>query len=232
MEEDYSHLKREIDYLNINFFGLLSHFGLSEDLDTMLKALEGGKRFLKSVFIDKVTMDVYSGKIPKEKYLSPKCIIDFESLAPEEREKAKKRERRNLHRALTFLFNKLYKEYADENKLYYIEPRYNRRAIEICRKALYLTPSQIAIDVDKFIEIYKSYLAADESITKKMHQEAADALNKFFNGLTITHKELSKYFILEYGIVRVNPKSINLEDYSRLGKRTITITKLDKKRKR
>ena len=47
-------------------------------------------------------------------------------------------------------------------------------------------------------------------------------LNKFFNGsVEITQKELEKYFIIECGAVKPNPKSINKTDYARLGKRVI-----------
>ena len=50
--------------------------------------------------------------------------------------------------------------------------------------------------------------------------------NKFFNGaFPITQKELDNYFILEDGIVKVRHTSVNLESYSRLGKRIYTVNK-------
>ena len=110
----------------------------------------------------------------------------------------------------------------------WLETRHNKSALEILRTTLFITPERIEIDGEKFVEVYTDYLAADESETKKIHEQAAEAINRFFNGaFPITQKELSKYFILEYGTVKVNPKSVNLTDYARLGARTIRKAKKD-----
>ena len=63
----------------------------------------------------------------------------------------------------------------------------------------------------------------------QQHQAAADAINRFFNGaVEITQKELDRYFILEYGIVKPKPTSITKQNYARLGVRSLK--KTDKKK--
>ena len=153
----------------------------------------------------------------------------LESLPPEEQAKVWERETK---RSLKVLYKKIHEQYTKEYRIYGLETKHNKRALEICRKTLFVTPSRIEIDGDKFIEVYTDYLEADESETKKIHEQAAAAINRFFNGaVEITQKELSKYFILEYGIVKVNPKSVNITDYARLGVRTIRTAKKDGRKK-
>ena len=60
-------------------------------------------------------------------------------------------------------------------------------------------------------------MEAYESKNQEQHQEAANAINRFFNGIEITQEELARYFTIEYGAVKPNPKSINRNDYMRLG---------------
>ena len=69
-------------------------------------------------------------------------------------------------------------------------------------------------------------MAGDESDTKKIHQAAADAINKFFNGaIEITQSELKKYFIISDGIIKINPQSIGKQSYARLGTRKYKLKK-------
>ena len=192
------------------------------DIDLILESLNSISRKLKSVYIKKVMGDIDSGKIPKEKYLS---------LRTSKTEMDLRKEKSYIHRKLTFEYKEIVSQYLKDYNRYSLEPRHNQRILEICRKALYVTPFQIEIDIDKFIEVYKDFISADESITKKMHQDAADALNSFFNGLPITQKELSNYFSIEGGRVEIQLNSVNLKSYSRLGKRTVTINGKDIKKK-
>ena len=220
LAEDYYSLKRDVDYINIYYFDLFYYLGLTDDIDYIIEALNSHK--LYSVFTDKIMRDIAEGKRPKENFLSKKTKEYLKNLPPEDMEKGKKRELKSMRIKIGILFRETGEKYLKENKIYPFCPKHNHKALELCRKALYVAPSQIAIDIDKFIEIYKDYMAADESVTKKMHQKAAEAINRFFNGVEITEKELSKYFVLENGIIRINPKSVNLESYSRLGTRNRT----------
>lgn len=217
LAEDYYTLKRDVDYINIYYFDLFYYLGLTDDIDYIIEALNSHK--LYSVFSDKIMRDIAEGKTPKEKFISKNTKKFLKNLPPEDMEIGKKRELRCIRTKIAILFKETGEKYMRENKIYPFCPKHNHRALELCRKALYIAPSQIAIDIDKFIEIYKDYMAADESETKEMHQKAADAINHFFNGVEITKKELSKYFVLKDGTIKINPKSVNLESYSRLGVR-------------
>ena len=226
---DYYTFKREVEYINDYFFELFYILNLTDDIDLIVDTLNDGLHNLCSVFIDKTIRDIEAGKIAKNKFLSSQMKTKLESLPPEEQAKVWERETK---RSLKVLYKKIHEQYTKEYRIYGLETKHNKRALEICRKTLFVTPSRIEIDGDKFIEVYTDYLEADESETKKIHEQAAAAINRFFNGaVEITQKELSKYFILEYGIVKVNPKSVNITDYARLGIRTIRTAKKKKKKK-
>ena len=213
LQSDYYTFKRDIEYINDYFFEIFYILGLTDNLDLIIDTLNRGLLNLSSTFINKTMGDIEAGKIARNKFLTPNAKAKIENLPPEEREKVWERETR---RSLKLLYNKIYKE----NRDCHVETRHNRTALEICRKTLFVAPSRIEIDGAKFIEVYTSYMEADESETKKIHEQAAAALNRFFNGsVEITQKELAKYFVLEYGIVKVNPNSINKNDYARLGLR-------------
>ena len=217
VEADYYHFKSDIEEINYYLFELFSLLGLTDDMDAILEALsDGNLYYLKKHFINKVMMDIEKGKCPRYKFLSERMKQKIQSLPPEKQEKKFIQE---THRSLTVLYNKIHDQYLKDYRLYSLEPRYSKIGLEVFGKALFVAPSRIEIDGEKFIEIYTSYMAAEESETKKQHEQAAEAINRFFNGLEITQKELSKYFILEYGRVKVRPTSININDYSRLGYR-------------
>ena len=226
---DYYGFKREVEYINDYFFELFYILNLTDDIDLIVDTLNDGLHNLCSVFIDKTIRDIEAGKIAKNKFLSSQMKTKLESLPPEEQAKVWERETK---RSLKVLYKKIHEQYTKEYRIYGLETKHNKRALEICRKTLFVTPSRIEIDGDKFIEVYTDYMEADESETKKIHEQAAAAINRFFNGaVEITQKELSKYFILEYGIVKVNPKSVNITDYARLGIRTIRTAKKDGRKK-
>lgn len=215
---DYCHFKSEIEYINDNFFELFYILNLTDDIDLIVDTLNDGLHNLCSVFIDKTIRDIEAGKIAKNKFVSSKIKTKLESLPPDEQENVWERETK---RSLKVLYKKILEKYTNEYMIYGLEAKHTSRALEICRKTLFVTQSRIEIDGEKFIEVYTGYLEADESETKKIHEQAAEAINRFFNGaVEITQKELCKYFILKYGIVKVNPKSVNITDYARLGKRT------------
>jgi hypothetical protein len=225
IETDYFNFRREIDYINENFFELFYILNLTDDIDLILDALNDGLNNLCSVFIYKTIRDIEAGKISKDKFLSSRMKTKLESLPPEEQATVWERETK---RKLKFLYKDIYKQYLREKGVCYLETRYNKSALEILRKTLFITPERIEIDGEKFVEVYADYMAADESETRKLHEQAAESINRFFNGsVAITEKELSKYFILEYGMVKVNTASVNITDYARLGARTIRKSKKD-----
>lgn len=222
---DYYDFKSEIEYINYNFFELFYILSLTDDIDLIIDTLNKDLRNLNSLFIEKVFRDIEAGKIHKNKFISDITKKKLEKAAPEKQEKLWERVTKlNINN----LYKKILKEYKEKYRVYLLETRHNKSALEILRTTLFITPERIEIDGEKFVEVYTDYLAADESETKKIHEQAAEAINRFFNGaFPITQKELSKYFILEYGAVKVNPKSVNLTDYARLGARTIRKAKKD-----
>ena len=224
LEKDFNALKMEIECINNTYFEFLSMLNLTDDVDVLIKALNSKPSMLKYIYKEKVLRDIKEGKIPIHNFLSSK-YDDMESLPPDERKKKEKAARRAIGLKTTILFNEICEKYGRKYKSFVYEPRRARVPFEICCKALYTTSTHLAIDVDKFIEIYADFVEADESITRQHHQEAADAINRFFNSsVKITERELSRYFMLEGGIVKIRPSSINKVSYSRLGKRTFTTT--------
>ena len=219
MYEDYLSFKKDVDYINIYYFELFSILGMTDDVNCIIEALQSHK--LQSVFIDKIERDINEGRIPKEYFISKPTILYAKRYAFSDPEKVMKREQRSIGYNIILKYKEIGEKYLKENKIYPFYPKHNKMALEICGGSLYVTPEQIAIDVNKFIEIYSSYLSALESKTNELHQHAADAVNRFFNGVEITQKELERYFMLEGGIIKVNPKSIKKIDYSRLGWRCI-----------
>lgn len=100
---------------------------------------------------------------------------------------------------------------------YRYEPILKSIAEDIFFDAIELSETDgLTVNKAKFIEIFEDYTKAKESKLYKAHTEIVDAINKFFGCIPITDKELSKYFMLEYGIMKINPKSVNLESYMRI----------------
>lgn len=218
LERDFHHLCNILHSVNTDYFPLfyLMEFDNPEDKDIVIDILLGSNIFYgaKAAYIARGEERVASGELRLESLLS-KRTLNKEYPTPEEREKVFKRE---VHRALTFRYNKIeetfHKEYRPSLTGFYKYP------LKVCRGALSLSSEGFTIDGDKFIEIYKDYMEASGSQTGKLHQAAADAINRFFGGqVEVTDKELERYFILEHGIMKPNPKSINSEDYMRLGYR-------------
>lgn len=219
LSSDYYHLQGAIEMLNDNVIPLFQLLGMDEpgDKDDIIDALTGRNSFLimsKSIFIANMTKKVTEGKIKKEKILSK--ITLGKSLSDPEAEK--QRIERELHRKLCFKYNEV-KSYYVKNYYYSIASySYYTPALKICRDALEYSSSGLSINEEKFIELYSSYIEADESDRRKQHQEAADGINRFFGGaVEITDKELERYFMIENGILKPNPLSVNIESYMRLG---------------
>ena len=209
---DYLYLRNLLDEINEKQVPFLDALGLMKDIDTVLTCLSSQIYSLKNIYIRKKT----ERKAEKE----GKPYLLTTPTKGEELTEEQKRERRETHRKLVYKYKEIYEYFI---KKYYI--CYNWRTcyidrIKILRDALFLSDGKIKVDEDKFIVVYGSFIKASESELMKQHQAAADGVNKFFGGaVPITDKELERYFMLEDGIMKVNPLSVNIESYSRLGSR-------------
>ena len=228
LESDYLTLRAAVDEMNGKYFNLLYYFDLVrfDDAQNAIIALTGGERGIARYFIERISQDYKEGKVKKEKVLKSKWIVD-ENTPPEEREKRLKKENTELHRSLALKSQQIIKEYRKNHylDLYGIDDYY-KRIIILCKDILNLTDHGAEIDVEKFIAFYTDRMKASSSVIGKQHIEAAEALNRFFGGaVPITQKELERYFVFE-GIVKVKQSSVNLESYSRLGSRIVSVNKI------
>lgn len=236
LEQDYTRFREVILYMNENVIQLYLFLGIDKEeyTEKVLNYLPKNEAGAGLLYIDLQMEAVEAGRIKAEQILKPLTLKKLNAIPEEETEKRKKFIDREVHRTLVYRVKEALAQFKEEYRGYidgfhtnsYYSYNSNRKVIEICGKCLKLTPDGLEIDVNKFIEIYTGFLKADESITKEQHQAAADSINKFFNGaFPITQKELDNYFILEDGIVKVRHTSVNLESYSRLGKRIYTVNK-------
>jgi len=216
LERDYYETRNRVLSLNDNIIPLFIFLGFTlRDKDSIIEAIltESPIKAASLLYVRYYTELIEAGKIKLEKVLTARMMNKIAEATPEEAEKLRTRE---VHRSLVTRLKKIVKKYEKEikpSRLYF-----NPESLKILRGALNLCPQGLEINVDKFIELYGSFLDAEGSDTRKKHQEAADSINRFFQGsVEITQKELDRYFTLEYGIVKPNPKSINRESYLRLG---------------
>ena len=213
--EDYLAFKSDVFYINVYYFEFFSLLGMTDDISIIIEALQSHKD--KKVFVEKAKRDISEGRVPRDKFISESTKKYAKKHALSEPEKVKKREEISISRNIYQAYKNIGESYLKEKKIYPFYPKHNHKVMEICGRSLYVTPSQLAIDCDKFIEIYGDYLAASASESGRLHEKVADTINQFFNGVEITHKELERYFMLEDGVIRTNPMSKNKESYSRLG---------------
>ena len=230
LESDYLTLRAAVDNMNEKNFHILYYFDLvrSDDTQNAITALAGGESTIGKYFVERISKDYYEGKVKKEAVLKAKWIVD-ENTPPDEREERLRKERTELHRSLKLKYNQAIKNYGKKHYIdHYGIDNYYKRIITLCNcsNILYLTDYGAEIDVEKFIAFYKSRMTASESIIGKQHIEAAEALNRFFGGaVPITQKELERYFVFE-GIAKVRQESVNMESYSRLGSRIVSVNKI------
>ena len=226
LASDFYSFREMISAINSDYSPLfdLMKFNSPEQTDRAINILLGQTFFMsaRDEYVEACEEKIANGKIKIERILS-KRSLNKEFTSPEDREMKIKR---SLRMALTRRFREIEKSFRE--KYGYTQRKYNKEALKICRDALSLVPGGFIIDADKFIEIYGNYLEASSSKAGKMHLEVAEAINRFFNGkVKITEGELKKYFIIEGGILKPNPKSIKIENYIRLGYRGKTnITKV------
>lgn len=190
-------IERELESINEDYFPLLKYLGLSDDVQKLVD-------ILNSVSLEDAIKAAYTNK--------EKVNINFS----EDAEQAK-REKIAFSGKISLYLRRVFKEYTEQTNIL-LYPTHNKRVLEAYREALYTTPKGICINAEKFKEIYFSRLEAEKSDTKKLHEEIAEKIMCFFNGVPITKEELSRYFILDGGVVTINPKSVNAQDYARLGR--------------
>lgn len=167
----------------------------------------------KQGYIEEMIENVKNGKLKLENFLT-KITLNKEFPTPDAKEKVFNRE---LHRALCFRFNEKMNTYLKEYG-YEFSKGFYKFPLKLFRKALSLSPEGFLLDPEEFINIFEDYQEAHGSNGGKLHRAAAEAINRFFGGaIEITSKEMDRYFIIEDGIVKPNPKSINREGYLRLG---------------
>jgi len=218
LSSDYRYLYQVVEVINMYYFPLFYIIGFRSPEDTeivvdiLLKSCI--LKAAKEAYIARKTEKIESGKIKIEKLLT-KRWFEKEYSTPEEKEKTFQRE---IHRALSTKYKKLEDYFIKE---YHFTPiGFFKLPLKIFGKALSLTSEGLKINEEEYMELYWDYLEANNSQTGKLHQEAADAINRFFGGkVEITSKEMDRYFIIEDGIVKTNPNSINKEGYLRLGYR-------------
>ncbi len=229
LERDYNSLKSVADEINYHFFPFMYFLGLTRSTDTekFLEAIAKGNGGIREFYYERVLEDMEAGKIRKENIINKKWIVTDDT-PPDEREEKLNKERGAIHRACTFRYKEAIEEFRKRGGYWRGEPlsSYFSRYLEPTKSLLYLSEDGLEIDYEKFVEFYKDFIAAEESETKEQHLAAVNALNRFFNGgVEITEKEFFKYFKIEDGIFKINPTSVNLESYSRLGARKIVVTK-------
>lgn len=217
LNDDYLSFRSWILGINENYIPLFFMMGFNkpDDKDLIIDALLCNtfvEITAKKVYISHMTQKVEDGELKIESLLTQRSI-DKVLPTPEEK---KVQIDRDIHRSLVYRFNDIYKAYVKKYKPSSFG--FNRSALRVFRESLSLTDLGFSIDIDKFIDIYKGYIKASESKIGEQHRMAAEAINKFFNGsMEITQAELERYFIIDSGIVRPNPNSINIDDYMRVG---------------
>ena len=193
----YMTIERELDSINEDYFPLLEYLGLIEDVQKLVD-------ILNSESLEDAIKEAYTAK--------EKSKIKFS----DDEEQAKREEHAFKAKTVSYLRGVLKAYCLQTNVLLY--PTHNKKAIEAYREALYTEKDGIHLNATKFIEMYASRLEVEKSDTKKLHEEVAEKIMSFFNGVPITKEELTRYFILDGGVVTINPKSVNAQDYARLGR--------------
>lgn len=231
LAEDWKTVKNDIANINRYLFGFIKALGLTDiEITTIINAISTQFSSLRVAYYNKICKDVELGIIKKEDYTGAVRLERLQNLTltPEQSAKEKRKDNINIRQYARKKYETISKDYFGSINIVDLIPKRNVRTFEICREAFNITATEITIDIDKFVRIYLDYLRADESIIKQMQMEAAAAINRFFNGaVMITEQELKQYFIIEDGIIKINPDSVNIQSYSRLGFRSVKMSNTD-----
>lgn len=218
-QDDYLRFRSVVVFLNENIVPLYLRLGFNkeEQTDMVVEAILEGNNGAKNLFIEYWTIKIKEGQIPLERILPALTIKKLAQLENNQDERAAKINR-EIHRNLSFRFKEIESDYRKDYRP--LAFSFDKRPLIYFGKSLELTDTGLNINVNMFIDLYASYMKACESEARQHHQEAAEAINRFFNGaVEITQKEIMRYFIIEDGVVKPNLRSINRDGYMRLGYR-------------
>lgn len=220
LKNDYYTFRQSVLVINANYLPLFLMLGFSkpEDKDFIIDTLIASKEFMYDVrdrYIDYLVNQVKEGKVKPESILKKITIRKIEAMPDDEKNNTIRRE---IQRSIKCSYRDTFSRFLEK---YNPSPSgYNALALKVCRDALSLSSNGFVIDVEEYIRIYEEFIRLDESIIRRQQQAAADAINEFFNGKAkVTREDFDKYFIIENGVVKPNPDSINTKDYMRLGYR-------------
>ncbi len=223
----YRFLKRIVLDFNENKLPLLQRLGFPVNLETALQSIHLSQNGLREIFVQRTLKNIEAGNIPKGFSLPQKRERgeEEEATTPTGRKRLEWSFERELSRKLKFLFNKIYSDYLELNPGGIWEKERTGGIPDTIQKAITFSEENgLGIDIPKFIKLYRDYIQKSEEILGRQHQAAADGLNVFFGGsIAVTWEEMEKYFLLEDGIVKVNPNSVNKKCYDRLGSRVVEV---------
>lgn len=120
------------------------------------------------------------------------------------------------------MIKKYYKTFLDElgKNIQINENRWEpmskrmRDVIELFKESLfYKREKGLCISDVKFLSKYEKLTAGKLKVLYARHKTAATAVNCFFSGTEITDDLLRKFFLIEDGILKANPRSVNEKDY-------------------
>ena len=218
-QDDYLRFRNIVVSLNENTIPLYLRMGFNKEdqTDMVINAIMEGQKGAKDLFLEYWKNKIKDGQIPLEKILPATTI---EKLAEQENSKEERSVivDREIHRNLSSRFKKIYLDYMKDHRP--LSNSFDKLPLIHFRNSIELTDSGLNIDVQKYLDLYASFMEACECEAKQQHIEAAEAINRFFNGaVEITQKEIKKYFIIEDGLVKPNQQSIDRKAYMRLGYR-------------
>lgn len=217
----YIALEREVEYINRVYSPLWNILGLNDpsDKDVIIEGLRYGAFRLSDLYTNRVIEKAKAGEITIPSPRDPNNPITKECQKLRfTKEGEKITDKAVITRRARASFRKKLKEFLTDYNLRQFNPLCNTKIIYFSKEVLRLTDGgRLSIDDNSFIDFYQSFIKAEESETYQSHRKAAEALNTFFGGKEITIGEIERYFTFSNGIAEINPESVNVNSYSRLG---------------
>lgn len=126
--------------------------------------------------------------------------------------------RRKYGRWLIVRYKEILKDVEDRTGMFWqAASTESLRRAELFLEAITFSQEEgLIIDVRKFMAKYVELSEGKISEIYQRHQEAATAINKFFGGVEVTEKRINKFFVVEDGLVKTNPKSVSSSGYMEL----------------
>lgn len=237
--ENYSGLKNYLDFIDSHALEYLLPLGMASDKEEYLYyshcLITVVKRAYVRKQVDKIALKVeeavkkadsegregdYKGIPIIDKFATSttgkRKGLPFETETLHDGESLRRKITKKIIQKLNTEFSETFKEV--ERRTWKRFDHVNKsEAEDIFFDAIRFTPEKgLTVDIPSFAEIYRSQTEAEQSETHKKHLAAAEAVNSFFRNLQITDKEMKRYFTLNGGRIKPNPKSVNVESYIRL----------------